>query len=136
VEGSGIGRARPRQRCEGDGTLGRDEEVLDLDVVAARAAHAERVPVVDDPRLVFREDREQADRLAVLTDARHTVVVHVGYAHDPRRGVDVAVKAAAPAHPVAVSDRNRATGWEKTAGQNGVAGSEDLGRRLVREPGS
>ena len=136
MPGPAVGRTRLFQRLERDGTFGRYENIIDVHVVAAGTAHSERVPVVDDLRLLPRKQRDQGDRLAVLVETLHTVVVDVGQPEDPGRRVTVAVERASTAQPVATLDRNGPPRREEGASHDGPGGAEDLRGRLVRKPGS
>src|SRR5262245_65909230 len=97
MPGPAKGRTRLFQRLERDGTFDRYEHSIDVHVMAAGTTHSERVPVVDDLRLLPRKQREQGNRLAVLVETHHTTIVDVSQPDDPGRGVTVAVERASTA---------------------------------------
>jgi hypothetical protein len=105
----------PPRNVEGDDTSRAralwDEDILHLDVLAAGADHAHRVPGVDDAVVALRlEAKAPVDRrLLVLAVDRHGEHVPVGVV-DPRRERPV------PVHDVAALDRLAAPGRERDRG--------------------
>src|SRR5262252_3965783 len=95
-----------------DGPVGRDEGVLDHDVLAAASPHPRREPRVDD--LVIRA-REQQPQGLVGARAGH------GH-HDPGRRVAAAREAPAPRHPEPAARR-----FDLAAGRVQAAREERVG---------
>ena len=110
----------------------RNEHVGDGDVVAARAPHAQRVPVVDDRGLLLRHGEQQQERRAVRAELRLP-----GRVEDDRHaGQPVGVGAAAAERPAAGDPVATLDGDRRRAGTSHRPRSCPARRRSRASPSS
>ena len=109
--------------------VGADERIVDVEVVAARAAQARDLPRVLDDDLIGREDRDAQSGLAAVAVELDAVPV------DPVGVLAAAGEAPPPVHPVAAVGRCDRPGRVEHAGDDGVRIGEQRVQGVTRQPG-
>ena len=113
-----------------------NEYILDHDIVAARAAHSEGIPGIEDFRLACGQEHEPQQRHALLVDTWRVPIRNLQKEYQPVTMMSAADERPLPCQAVAAvhSDR-RATGCKSSA-ENGIGPAvQNFSRTIARQPG-